>query len=251
MNLEHVIYQNKSKIIYRDGDALIKLFLDGDLYTKANVLNEALNLARVEETGLSIPRLREVTKIDGKWAIIADFIEGESLSDLLMKQPERSGELLSRMVELQKCIHKKRSPLLTKHFDKMARKINEADLDSTLRYELLTRLDSLPKHNKVLHGDFNPGNIILAPNGELFVIDWAHATQGNASADAARTYLIFCLNYSRETAEAYLDLFVGADDVERSHVNRWLPIVAASQSVKNRDGERDFLMRWVNVVEYE
>jgi RIO-like serine/threonine protein kinase len=251
MRFDHVIYQNSKKTIYRDGDVLIKLFSDSDMYTKANVLNEALNLARAEETGLPIPKLREVTKIDGKWAIIADFIEGESLSDLLKKQPERTNELLARMVELQRCIHKKRSPLLTKHFDKMARKIAEADLDSTVRYELLTRLNSLPKHNKVLHGDYNPGNIILTPNGELYVIDWAHATQGNASADAARSYLIFCLNYSEATAEKYLDLFVGEDETERTHVNRWLPIVAASQSVKNKDGERDFLMRWVNVVEYE
>ena len=62
-----------------------------------------------------------------------------------------------------------------------------------MRYELLTRLESMPKHNKVCHGDFNPSNVIVGKNGKMTVVDWAHATQGNASADAAMTYLLFAL----------------------------------------------------------
>ena len=45
--------------------------------------------------------------------------------------------------------------------------------------------------DKVCHGDFNPSNVIVAKNGKMSVVDWAHATQGNASADAAMTYLLF------------------------------------------------------------
>ena len=78
--------------------------------------------------------------------------------------------------------------------DKLARQINELkDLDATARYELLTRLESMPKHDKVCHGDFNPSNVIVGKTGKMTVIDWAHATQGNASADAAMTYLLFAL----------------------------------------------------------
>ena len=60
-------------------------------------------------------------------------------------------------------------------------------------YELLTRLESMPKHDKVCHGHFNPSNVIVGKTGKMTVIDWAHATQGNASADAAMTYLLFAL----------------------------------------------------------
>ena len=68
--------------------------------------------------------------------------------------------------------------------EKLARQINSiTELDASQRYELLTRLESMPHHSKLCHGDFNPSNIIVGKNGKMTVVDWAHATQGNASAD--------------------------------------------------------------------
>ncbi|MGI6264936.1 MAG: phosphotransferase family protein, partial [Acutalibacteraceae bacterium] len=108
-----------------------------------------------------------------------------------------------------------------------------------------------PKHNKLCHGDFSPSNVIIRSDGTAFIIDWAHATQGNASADAARTYLLFCLKGETETAEKYLDLFCKKSDTAKQYVQKWMPIVAASQSVKGNEKEREFLLRWADVVEYE
>ncbi|MCI7759771.1 MAG: aminoglycoside phosphotransferase, partial [[Eubacterium] saphenum] len=71
MNLDKVIAVRNTKTIYRDGDKCIKLFNED--YSKADVLNEALNQARVEETGLNIPKIIEVTTVDGKWAIVSEF----------------------------------------------------------------------------------------------------------------------------------------------------------------------------------
>ena len=77
-----------SKTIYRDGDKVIKVF-DED-FSKADVLNEALNQARVEETGLHIPKIIEVTKIDGKWAIISEYISGKTLAQLMEENPQKT-----------------------------------------------------------------------------------------------------------------------------------------------------------------
>ena len=60
MNLDRVIAVRTSKTVYRDGDRCIKLF-DSD-YSKAEVLNEALCQARVEEADLLIPKILEVKK---------------------------------------------------------------------------------------------------------------------------------------------------------------------------------------------
>ena len=109
----------------------------------------------------------------------------------------------------------------------------------------------MPKHNKVCHGDFNPSNIIITESGIPYIIDWAHVTQGNASADVARTYLLFCLAGDRELADKYLDLFCEKSNTEKRYVQKWMPIVAASQSVKGRPEEREFLHSWTNVVDYE
>ena len=66
MKLDNVIAVRPGKKIYRDGDRTIKVFEEG--FSKADILNEALNQARIEETGLRIPKILEVTMIDGKWA---------------------------------------------------------------------------------------------------------------------------------------------------------------------------------------
>ena len=191
MKLDNVIAVRKAKKVYRDGDKCIKVF-DKD-YSKADVLNEALNQARIEETGLNIPKVLEVTTIDGKWAIVSEFIEGVTLAELMEKNPDKLDEYLNVLVDVQLEIQSKTCPLLNKLKDKMNRKISEADLDATTRYELHSRLEGMPKHNKVCHGDINPSNIIVTNDGKYYIIDWSHATPGNASADAARTYLLFCL----------------------------------------------------------
>ncbi len=249
MNLNKVIAVRTDKTVYRDGDMAIKVFNED--YSKADVLNEALNQARVEETELNVPKVIEVTKIDGKWAIVTQFIPGKTLDALMKEHPEKQDEYLNLFVDLQLKVHQQKAPLLNKLKDKMNRKIAQTTLDATTRYELHTRLEGMPKHNKVCHGDFNPSNIIITDDGDAYILDWSHATQGNASADVARTYLLFCLQGDRELADRYLDLFCKKSDTAKQYVQQWLPIVAASQSVKGKPEERDFLLSWVNVVDYE
>ena len=249
MKLDRVIAVRNNKTIYRDGDRCIKVF--NNKYSKADVLNEALNQARVEETGLNIPKALEVSKIDGRWAIVSEYISGKTLEALMLENPDKEDYYIELFVELQMKVHSKTSPLLTKLKDKMNRKISLADLDETTRYELHTRLEGLPKHNKVCHGDFNPSNVIITESGIPYIVDWAHATQGNASADVARTYLLFCLDGKQALADKYLDLFCAKSKTEKKYVQKWMPIVAASQSVKGKPEERDFLHSWTNVVDYE
>ena len=251
MNLENVIAQRKNKTIYRDGDKCIKVF-DAE-YSKADVLNEALNQARIEETGLNIPRVLAVTTVEGKWAIVSEFIQGKTLAQLMQEdtEGERTEEYLELLVDLQLKMHSMTCPMLNKLKDKMNRKISQSDLDATTRYDLHTRLEGMPKHNKVCHGDFNPSNIIITEDGTPYILDWSHATQGNASADAARTYLLFCLAGNEDMASKYLSLFCRKSDTARQYVQKWMPIVAASQSVKGNAHEREFLLSWVNVVDWQ
>ncbi len=249
MKYEKILAKRPNKVIYKDGDNALKVF-DSN-FSKADILNEALNQARVEETHLNIPALNEVTKVDGQWVISTQFIEGETLSELMKKHPEKEDEYLNMFVDLQIEMNKETVPLLNKLKDKMNRKISESSYDATTRYELHTRLESMPKHTKLCHGDFNPSNIIITPDGKPYILDWSHATQGNASADVARTYLLFCLSGKEKLADKYLDLFCEKSDTAKQYVQKWMPIVAASQSVKGKSEEKDFLDRWVNVVEYE
>lgn len=249
MNLDRVIAVRTNKTVYRDGDNCIKIF-DND-FKKTDVLNEALNQARIETTGLNIPKIKEVCMMDGKWAIVSEYIKGKTLDRLMQENPEKKSEYLNLFVDLQLEIQSKTCPMLTKLKDKMNGKISIANLDATTRYDLHTRLESMPKHNKICHGDFNPSNIIIGEDGKSYVLDWSHVTQGNASADAARTYLLFWLAGDITGADEYLDLFCKKSNTEKQYVQKWMPIVAASQSVKGNEKEREFLLSWVNVVDYD
>ncbi|GHV69325.1 aminoglycoside phosphotransferase [Spirochaetia bacterium] len=247
--LEKIIAARAAKTIYRDGDKVIKLM--GGEYPAPDVLSEALNLAAVGETSLPVPRLVEVTKINGKWAIVWEYVEGLPLDQLMEKNSGKAEEYLERFVDIQLDMHRvstTRLPLLT---EKMRRKIEASGLDSTVRYELLARLDSFPRHTRLCHGDFNPSNIVINDKDEACIIDWSHASQGNASADAAQTYLLFRLAGQISRADKYLAIFCKKSGTEKQYVEKWLSIVAASQLPRAKPEEKEFLLHWANVVEYE
>mgnify|MGYP004626822573 FL=1 len=249
-NLSQSIAERRTKTVYRDGNKTIKLFVEN--YSKAAILNEALIQSRVEEsTDLKISRLLEVTKIENRWALVTEFIEGTPLDVLMREHPERQDEYLNLFVNIQLEIMSKKVPTLNRLKDKYRRKLEEADIDDTTRYELLQRLEGTKNHDKLCHGDFNPSNVIINANGEYSIIDWAHATQGNASADVAKTFLLFSLNGQTELAEKYLDLFTAKSGIDRRGIQRWIPIVAAVQLKKGGAENKEFLEKWIDVVDYE
>ena len=117
MKLVRVIAVRNRKTVFRDSDKCVKVFNHN--YTKADVLNEALNQARIEETGLNIPEILEIAMIDGKWAIISQFVEGKTLTQLMEENPEKKKDYMSLFVDLQTEIHTKTCPLLNRQKDRM------------------------------------------------------------------------------------------------------------------------------------
>lgn len=216
-------------------------------YPKADILAEALNHARAEETGLHVPPIREVTVIDGKWTIITGYIKGKNMAQFMAEHPERKNELLRRFVDLQREMHGCPCPLFPDLREKMHRKISLTDLDAATRDDLHTRLDSMPAEHRLCHGDFNPSNIILAEDGALYILDWAHAAQGNALADVARTYLLFWLAGDIDGAEKYLRIRCDGNEAERRTIREWMSVVAAEQLVNGNAREREFLRSWIPV----
>ena len=215
MKLEenNIIVKRSYKTVYKCDDSIVKVF--NEEHPNSDVFNEALITARIEETGLDIPKVKGVSLVEGKWALEIEYKDGKTMEDMMNSDKKNIEKYMEDFVDLQLQIHGKTSPLLKGMKDKLARQINSLkDLDATTRYELLTRLESMPKHNKVCHGDFNPSNVIVGKNGKMTVVDWAHATQGNASADAAMTYLLFALK-DQETADLYLKLFCKKSDTAR------------------------------------
>ncbi len=248
MELTNLIATGKSSKVYRCGDQAVKVFNPN--VSKVDVLLEALNTARVEDTGLTLPGITQVTMIEGQWAIVMNYVEGETLASLMEKDPDNMDKYINQMVDIQLKIQSKKSPLLNKLKDKLKNQIlSLSEISDVVKYELLTRLDGMPTHDKVCHGDFEPRNIIVGTD-ECYPLDWIHATQGNASADVARTYLLLAL-HNIDTANKYMNVFCEKTNTKKRYVQEWLPIVAAAQLTKNKPEEKELLTKWINVVQYE
>ena len=249
MKFENIIAERKNKTIYRENENCVKLF--NSEFSKKDVLNEALNQARIEEIGLNIPKIKEVLTIDGQWAIVSEYIEGKTLAKLMEENPDKYDEYLNLFVDLQLEVQSKTCPLLNKLKDKMHSKIDQTTLSAPTKYDLHTRLDGMPKKTNVCHGDFNPTNIIITEDNVPYILDWSHAAQGSATADAARTYLLFLLNGDTEGAKYYMDSFCERTNTDKHYAQKWIPLVAVAQSVKVKEEEKEFLLDCVYNVKYE
>ena len=250
-NLNNPIAERPTKTVYKDGDKTIKLFVEN--YLESNILNEALNQARVKEaTDLNIPKLIEVGKIGNRWALVFEHIEGTPLNKLMEEHPEKLDEYLNMFVDIQLNVLSHTVPLLNRIKDKFRRKLTATScIDENTKFDLLQRLEGMEEQTKLCHGDFNPSNIIIRDDGSAYIIDWAHVTKGSGAADAARTFLLFSMDGKDELARKYIELFAEKSKIAVKDVQRWLPIVAAPQMTKEKAEEQEFLSKWINVVEYQ
>lgn len=249
MKLKNLISDgDKVKVFECDGKC-VKVFKDTK-EPKSVVLYEAITHARVEETGYSkIPEFEEIRKIDDSYAIIYSFAEGKTLEALMREAPDKAGEYLEMMADIQIEINSLSSGKLSRLKDYLNRSIDGLDMiDDVKKYELLTRLNKMPHHSKLCHGDLSPDNIIVGKNG-TFVVDWLKAKQGNASADAAKTYLNFCLKHHTEWAEKYLKIYCSKNNIDVGYIREWLPIIAASQLKFKKPEEREVLLTWIDMMD--
>lgn len=245
MNLE-VINTRRNNKIYSDGNSAYKIFNKD--YDKTLVFLESFITTEVEAVGVNVPSIQEITCNDGQWIFKSSFIQGKNLFNLIKEDPNHIDQYLDKMVEVHTSIHKFKCPKLPIQKQKLADYIQVADLDTDMKIDLLDMLNTCPKHQKLVHGNFTPHNVIVSENGD-YIVDWNHAAQGSASADVARTYIWMQMNMP-EYADLYLQKFCNATNTNSKYVRNWIPIVAAARLGKKNPGEEELLNSLISVIEY-
>ncbi|MBR4894365.1 MAG: aminoglycoside phosphotransferase family protein [Kiritimatiellae bacterium] len=247
----NVLLERTDKVVTRDKDTVLKIF--GPSYKVSAVLNEAMNEARAAETGLPVARVLEVLKVRDQWCIRREWVEGKTLAETMAADKKNLLRYLKEFVAIQCEIFSKTSERMGNLAEKLDKQISASVLPKETRYDLHMRLQSMPRGKALCHGDFNPTNVIITPNGEWRVIDWSHVRLGDPLADVARTYLLFWLSGHVAAAEKYLAIACDALKVKISDVQKWLPIVAAAESSKEQQSAKnhELLLHWASVVDYE
>ncbi len=221
-----------------------------------DILFEQKVVRVVQSSGLPAPAVGELVQVNGRYGLVYQRVDGCPMWDTLARQPWRIVHLARRTAELHLGLHAVNAPAdLPDQRERIQRKIERAEaLTEEARQRALAALDRLPGGDKLCHGDFHPGNILMTAGG-VVIIDWMDTTRGNPLADLARTSTLalgaastaqvpqmgmkvslrlFHFLYRRE----YFRLRPGGT----SEYRRWLPVVAAARLSENIPELQDWLI---------
>ena len=179
-------------------------------------------MATIEELGLPTTKIYSVMEVEGHFALEMSRAKGKQLFDAFLHE-ETYAAAMETLVALQLKLHNTHTntliPLILMLKGSVATNVA---LDGERKAKILKLIDTMPDGNAVCHCDFHPANIIV--DGDSYtIIDFLECTQGNAHADACRTYLDLYL-LSEKIAEDYLNLYRKKSGAEKADILAWLPI---------------------------
>lgn len=192
----------------------------------------------VRAAGLPAPAAYEVIEVGDRRGIVFERIDGPSLLGYTQARPWALAWAVRVLAELHARIHRPEAPAeLPPLRERLAGRIDAAPGASAADKDAARRcLAGLPDGTAVCHGDFHPGNVLLAAGGPV-VIDWEGATRGDPLGDVAATarlfraaalppwapgYMHLMLRCSRPLLRrAYLGHYLRRHPVTRAEVAAW------------------------------
>ncbi len=203
------------------------------------------------------PKLIDVVDCDGRVGLVVERVAGVDMLTLLQRQPWRVRRCAHQLARAHRAIHGLPAPAgLADLREVLASRIRDAGLRQVLLGQVLGLLDGLPDGDRLCHGDYHPGNLLVTPD-RAAVIDWGSAARGAPEADHARTLLLLRWSQtlpgtpllSRAVIATGRSLLAGA--YERAYrrasapsprTDAWLIVQAAARLSEGIDTERPMLM---------
>lgn len=246
-----IVEHNHKKIYVKDG-VITKVF-DHKFFDGSFAMKEAMYQQYAFESKISVPEVYEVFKVGDDWAFSSQEIKGKTLAQMIQEDPANKKKYVSELVKIHIQLLSRLSSnlMLPKLKDKLNAYIADSGLSSSTKYDLSLKLEKMPNHYKFCHGDFYPQNIIFDETGKYYILDWAHVTRGNASADAAMTYLLFLLDGDEKSANSYLKEFCKKTYTNANYVQQWISVCSAARLKAVQDeNQKKLLLDNIDVVEY-
>ena len=244
-NAEQIASTARIEVLALD-DIAYKLFHKS--YSPFQAYREAMLQTMAAEAGINVPKIHGVIEVDDRLAILSDFIDGNTVAELMEENPAKRDMYLGILADTQLDLLSRTANDVRKLTQCIEHEINAlTQIDEVKRYELITLLSSMPDHDKLCHGNFGPENVIIDGMDKVFILDWTAAARGNAGADMAKTYLKLTLT-SGEDAEKYIRLLCEKTGYDRQYIYEWLPLMAASFLGEKglSEKEREVLLTWMD-----
>lgn len=242
--LNNLIARGNTADIYLENNKLYKVFKDNTRESAA--LYEAHTQEKIYQSGIIVPKIYEVTEIDNKQTIVMEYVEGETLGDLLFKDITNSKRYLEISIQEQLKIHN----IVNVEIDLMKNKLinqikNAKDINQNIKKILFQQISKIVWKHNLCHGDYHVYNIIKN-KGNFVIIDWVDASVGNVGADVYRSYLLY-LTISQELATNYIDLYCYYSGLTKDEIFIWAPIIAGARLSENiSNNEREGLLKIIN-----
>ena len=155
--------------------------------------------------GLPVARIHEIVNISGKYGLIYDYIDGQPISEIIRNNPERFRECVMAFSALSRRISniqvKWDTSLTTNNFyagalNRLRGILSDEEIDV---YE--SAVDSVPRINKAVHGDYHLRNVMMNSAGQLYLIDLDDLSCGHPIWDISTLAAAYKLNPEVESDE--------------------------------------------------
>jgi aminoglycoside phosphotransferase (APT) family kinase protein len=218
---------------------------------------EEIALRVASAAGAPVPAVYERVTLDGRPGLVMERLDGPDLLTRLGSRPwtiHGAGVLLGRV---HARLHEVRAPRELPGLKENVRALLERGAEhvpGSLLTEALDLLARVPDGDRLCHGDFHPGNVLLTSAGPR-VIDWAGASRGDPMADVCRSRLIIRLGAIPEQAaalvrrldragrswllRAYLRAY---ENVDLPTLDRWERVALIARLAEGIDAERTILL---------
>lgn len=176
--------------VYRyNEDSIIKIFHEN--ISETEIDKECEINKGIQGLGINVPLFGGRVIIDGRQAIIMEYIKGKSMFHKMFEPDTDLIQLANDFAQLHYTIHKCKDIPLESDKIRLKKHISYSDeLEPCILDKVLKLLDTLPDGNSLCHNDFHPDNIIVSEKG-LYLIDWSDSSCGDPLADVARTSMVF------------------------------------------------------------
>ena len=175
---------------WEDGLAL-RLFREG---RDRSVEPERIGIPAALAGGIAAPRTGEAVSVAGREGTIMERIDGENLLDLVGRKPLLMPREAWATGRMHARLHAIAAPAELDTVHERAREwIGSVEMPPRLAALAEETLAGLEGGDRLCHGDFHPGNILLEPGGRRVVIDWGFCEAGPPESDVARTVALMQL----------------------------------------------------------